>query len=205
MSVPVASMGAGIGKRSRPVTPSGSMRQRTPGSWELRVYAGVDARSGKVRYRTRTVHGPRAAARRALADLVDTVQSGPAFGAEAPLSTLLETWLAAKESIWSAGTMGEARSMHRASVAGTGTRQGSRAGSGQRSQRGCRHRGSPRPRQDCAKLASEKCPPERADGWVSQGRSTARSCLGAYRAATSASLNGSSRWRSGCRTGCRHR
>ena len=83
------------------------------GSWELRVYAGVDARSGKVRYRTRTVHGTRTAARRALAELVDTVQYGPSFGAEAPLSVLLDPWLAAKESIWSAGTLGETRSIIR--------------------------------------------------------------------------------------------
>ena len=45
----------GMGKRGRAIQPAGSMRQRTPGSWELRAYGGVDALTGKVRYRTRTV------------------------------------------------------------------------------------------------------------------------------------------------------
>jgi integrase len=89
------------------------LRQRAPGSWELRVYAGVDARTGRVRYRTRTVRGSKGDAARALKELVVVVQSGPAFGAEAPFSTLLETWIAAKVPVWSAGTLMETRSIVR--------------------------------------------------------------------------------------------
>ena len=59
------------------------MRQRTPGSWELRAYAGVDAVTGKVRYCTRTVRGSKVEAAKALRVLVASVQAGPAFGAKA--------------------------------------------------------------------------------------------------------------------------
>ena len=50
----------GMGKRGRAIQPAGSMRQRSPGSWELRAYAGVDALTGKVRYQTRTVRASKA-------------------------------------------------------------------------------------------------------------------------------------------------
>ena len=43
----------------------GHVRARS-GAWEVRAYAGVDVRSGKRRYVTRTVHGSRASAERAL-------------------------------------------------------------------------------------------------------------------------------------------
>lgn len=102
-----------MGKRGRPVRRSGSMRQRAQGSWELRVYAGVDPMTGKVRYRTRTVRGSKNDAARALRELVATVQAGPAFGAETRFSTLLEAWLSAKEPVWSAGTLLETRSIVR--------------------------------------------------------------------------------------------
>jgi integrase len=46
----------------------GSIRQRGRGRWELRVYAGVDAATGRQRYVTRTVHGSRRTAVRALDD-----------------------------------------------------------------------------------------------------------------------------------------
>ena len=77
------------------------------------MYAGVDARTGRVRYRTRTVRGSKGDATRALKELVAVVQSGPAFGAEAPFSTLLEAWIAANVSVWSAGTLPQTRSLVR--------------------------------------------------------------------------------------------
>ena len=43
----------------------GHVRARS-GGWEIRAYAGVDVRSGKRRYVTRTVHGSKANAERAL-------------------------------------------------------------------------------------------------------------------------------------------
>ena len=68
-----------VGKRGRAIQPAGSMRQRTRSSWELRAYAGVDALTGKVRYRTRTVRGSKAEAVKALRELVASAQAGPAF------------------------------------------------------------------------------------------------------------------------------
>jgi hypothetical protein len=41
------------------VNVSGSIRQRGPSSWELRVYSGLDPDTGKRRYRTSTVVGNR--------------------------------------------------------------------------------------------------------------------------------------------------
>ena len=79
-----------MGKRSRPLIPAGSLRQRPLGSWELRVYAGVDARTGRVRHRTRTVRGSKSDAALALKELVAVVRSGPAVGADAPFARLLE-------------------------------------------------------------------------------------------------------------------
>ena len=100
-----------MGKRGRAIQPAGSMRQRTPGSWELRAYAGVDALTGKVRYRTRTVRASKAEAAKALRELVASAQAGPAFGAQASFATLLEAWISAKEPGWSKGTLRETKSI----------------------------------------------------------------------------------------------
>ena len=75
------------------------------------MYAGVDARSGKVRYQTRTVRGLRTAAVRALKEMVASVKAGPAFGAQAPFRMLVQTWVASKEPVWSASTLRETRSI----------------------------------------------------------------------------------------------
>ena len=47
----------------------GSLRQRGPDTWELRVYLGVDCDSGRERWATKTVHGSR---RHAAADLASS-------------------------------------------------------------------------------------------------------------------------------------
>jgi len=44
----------------------GSMRQRSAGSWELRVFVGVDPDTKRRRYRSVTVRGSRADAQREL-------------------------------------------------------------------------------------------------------------------------------------------
>ena len=51
------------------------MRERRPGSWELRVYAGVDPDTYRRRYRTATVHGNRADSEGALDELVAAVRA----------------------------------------------------------------------------------------------------------------------------------
>ena len=60
------------------------------------MYVGADAPTGKVRYRTRTIHGTRTDAVRALHELVASVQAGPAFGADASVAVLMDTWLHSK-------------------------------------------------------------------------------------------------------------
>ena len=98
-------------RSKRPFTPSGSMRQRTPGSWELRAYSGVDAFTGRVTYRTRTVRGTKAEASKSLRELVAVAQCGPAFGARASFGSLLEAWLGAKAATWSVSTLRETKSI----------------------------------------------------------------------------------------------
>ena len=56
------------------------MRQRSSGSWELRVYAGVDPETRRRRYRTMTVRGSRAEAERELAARVAAVRADGAGG-----------------------------------------------------------------------------------------------------------------------------
>jgi integrase len=87
------------------------MRQRTPGSWELRAYSGVDAFTGRVTYRTRTVRGAKAEASKSLRELVAVAQCGPAFGARASFATLLDAWLRAKAGSWSASTLQQTKSI----------------------------------------------------------------------------------------------
>lgn len=102
-----------MGKRGRPVQRVGSMRQRSSGAWELRAYAGVDARTGRERYVTRTVHGSRSAAARGLRELVavaHVAHVGPTVGASASFATLVDSWLAAKEPRWSPTTLSNTRS-----------------------------------------------------------------------------------------------
>lgn len=101
-------MWADVGER---FGPAGSMRQRSPGSWELRAYAGVDALTGKFRYRMRTVRASKAVAAQALGELVTSAQAGPMFGAPASVSTLLDAWIAAKEPRWPKSTLRETRSI----------------------------------------------------------------------------------------------
>jgi hypothetical protein len=71
----------------------GSMRQRGNGKWKLRVYVGVDPETTRERWATRTVHGTKRAAQRALTDLVDeTIAVGRA---RSTIAALLEQWFSA--------------------------------------------------------------------------------------------------------------
>lgn len=74
----------------------GNLRQRGVGTWELRVHAGGG------RYVTRTVHGSRRDAERALARLVVEVDEGrttPARGRT--VATLANAWYEARAAGWS--------------------------------------------------------------------------------------------------------
>lgn len=88
---------------------TGSLRERRPGVWELRVGAGRDPASGKYRQQHKTVHGTERQARRALAALVGDVDGGRRPRATGTLAELLAQWLAQAEADLSPSTMREYR------------------------------------------------------------------------------------------------
>ena len=81
------------------------------GTWELRVYLGLDPDTGRRRYATRTVHGTRRAATAALAELVEDGEYCR-VGA-GTVGELLERWMTAAAPAWSASTVRETRSLMR--------------------------------------------------------------------------------------------
>lgn len=54
----------------------GSMRERSPGTWQLRAFEGVEPITGQKRYRTRSFHGTKRQAQKALNALVAEVDRG---------------------------------------------------------------------------------------------------------------------------------
>lgn len=72
----------------------GSMRERSPGNWQLRVFEGTDPVSGKKRYRTRAFRGGKREASRELARLVAEVDGGVSTPTRKNVGTLLDEWLA---------------------------------------------------------------------------------------------------------------
>ncbi|MCU1398015.1 MAG: hypothetical protein JWN62_1124 [Acidimicrobiales bacterium] len=89
----------------------GSIRQRSIGSFELRVFAGTDPTSGKRCYRTKTVRGNRAEAERELAAMVEIVGRGPGVAARTTVGELLERWFAIAELGWAPTTIRQTRSV----------------------------------------------------------------------------------------------
>jgi integrase len=90
---------------------AGSMRKRSRGTWELRVYLGLDPDTCQRRYATGTVHGTRRAATAALAELAEDAEC-QRLGA-GTVGELLERWMAAASPTWSASTVRETRSLMR--------------------------------------------------------------------------------------------
>jgi integrase len=82
----------------------GSMRQRKPGVWELRVHLGRDPVSGKVRQRSKTVHGGRRDAERHLAELVAGSAEHRAPATAGTVAFLLDEWFADGVDGWSPTT-----------------------------------------------------------------------------------------------------
>jgi integrase len=81
----------------------GSMRKRGD-SWELRVYLGLHPASGRRRYATRTVHGGKRVAERALASFVVEVTAGEQVATSATVDDLLDRWWSVASQDWSAAT-----------------------------------------------------------------------------------------------------
>src|SRR6516164_11596873 len=74
---------------------TGHIRQRTPGSWELRYTLGTDAASGTRRTATTTVRGNRRAAEKELRRLLRTLDTGEHVDpSRMTVRQWLATWLA---------------------------------------------------------------------------------------------------------------
>lgn len=71
----------------------GSMRERSPGFWQLRVFEGADPLTGKKRYRTQYVRGGKRAAQKQLAHLVTEVDSGVVAPSAKTVAVVLDEWL----------------------------------------------------------------------------------------------------------------
>ena len=56
--------------------PTGHIRERSPGAWELRYSLGTDPATGKRRMATTTVKGSRRAAEKELRRLLRTLDDG---------------------------------------------------------------------------------------------------------------------------------
>src|SRR5262245_21758490 len=87
----------------------GSLRQRGPDSWQLRVHLGVNADTGRERWAAKTVHGTR---RYATAQLVEFVEeAGYARLRAGTVADLLDRWLAHASPVWSTSTLRQNRSV----------------------------------------------------------------------------------------------
>ena len=89
----------------------GSIRQRSSGSYELRVFTGTDPASGKRCYRSKTVRGNRAEAERELAAMVEIVGRGPSVASSTTVGELLEQWFTVASANWSPTTVRQTRSV----------------------------------------------------------------------------------------------
>ena len=91
---------------------AGSLRQRRPGVWEVRVALGPDLVSGRSAVRSVTVHGDRRAAENARASWAARaalVRSGRRARPGITVAELLGMWMAA-EHAWRPSTVAGYRS-----------------------------------------------------------------------------------------------
>jgi integrase len=72
----------------------GSLRERSPGVWQVRVSLGRDPKTKRYRYVATTVHGGRRAAQREAARLVKEANDGKVPLERETLAGLLERWIA---------------------------------------------------------------------------------------------------------------
>jgi len=89
----------------------GSLRQRSAGSFELRVFVGVGPITRRRRYRSMTVRGSRADAERELALMVTSALAVRAVGVRSTVSELLEAWFAIAATGWAPTTIRQTRSV----------------------------------------------------------------------------------------------
>ena len=89
----------------------GSMRKRGERSWELRVYAGRSAETGKKQSVSRTVKGPRRDAVKELARLVAQVDDGVVTANTGTVRELVEACYSRGELNWTPTTADGYRSI----------------------------------------------------------------------------------------------
>lgn len=87
----------------------GTMRERSPGHWQLRAFAGPDPVTGKARQVARTFKGGERAAAKALGKLVEEVGAGKFNRTSATVGQLLDKWLEAAENTQRPRTLYENR------------------------------------------------------------------------------------------------
>ncbi len=86
----------------------GHIRKRGD-AWELRVYVGVDAVTGKKRYATKSIRGGKRDAERALVELTADAQRGKLFCTNTPVAELLDAWIDQASQDFSLKTVVETR------------------------------------------------------------------------------------------------
>ncbi len=89
----------------------GSIRQRSAGSFELRVFIGLDPDTHRLRYRSMTVRANRAEADRELAAMVAAVRAEREVGVRSTVGELLEAWYAIASTGWAPTTIRQTRSV----------------------------------------------------------------------------------------------
>jgi len=94
---------------SRAKTRPGTLRERSPGHWQLRAFAGADPVTGKPTQVARTFVGTERAASKALAALVTEVEAGIFAPTSATVSQLLDQWLEVGENTQRPRTLYENR------------------------------------------------------------------------------------------------
>ena len=112
----------------------GHVRARN-GHFEIRAFLGVDPRTGKSRYTTRTVRGGKREAQRALGALIGEIESGKATKTASTVGDLLEAWFEAASGGISPKTVKEAST---GPSRGRGPRPGPPRCPGRTTRHGCR-------------------------------------------------------------------
>jgi hypothetical protein len=87
----------------------GSIRQRSVGSFELRVFTGTYSATGRRCYRSKTVRGNWAEAERELAAMVEIAGRGLGIAARTTVGELLEQWFTIASTSWSPTTVRQTR------------------------------------------------------------------------------------------------
>jgi integrase len=72
---------------------SGSIREKGPNRWQIRVSAGRDPGTGRYRYVHKTVEGSKRVAQKAADELATEVQRGMHQGQRGTVADLLEKWM----------------------------------------------------------------------------------------------------------------